>query len=106
VGPNEERPEFTLGCGIPADDDFMSRAALRLRPCVRPPGDVRRIAALGHDSFEGQPAGRAQHRLPAFLEMLDKANTAIVVANFCEKVLQLLFPLDERTRAQIFAALK
>jgi hypothetical protein len=78
MDPDEERPEFTLGCGVAADSDLVSRAAFRLHPCIRAPGDVRRIAALRYDSFKGQSAGRAQHRFPAILEMLDEAKTSVV----------------------------
>ena len=78
MDPNEEVPELTFGCTRAPDDDLMSRAALRLRPCVRAPRDVSRIANASIRFLEGQPAGRAQHRFPAVLENLDEAKTGVV----------------------------
>ena len=103
IDADQKRPEFAVGRGIGADDHLMPGAALGFRPGLRAAGDVGRVGALRDDAFERQPAGRAQDRLAAGLEMLDEAEAGIL-AGVGEKLLQSRLALAQRQGAQILAA--
>ena len=76
IDADQQGAEFAVGRRIGADDDLMAGAAFRFRPGLGAAGDVGRIGALRDNAFERQPAGRAQNRLAAGLEMLDEAQAA------------------------------
>ena len=85
---------------IAGHDKFLPRRAFRLHPVLAAAGAVRRIAKLGDNAFQAQPAGVSQHQGAILLKMAAVADDAAVTA---DDLFQQFLALDQRNVAQIVA---
>src|SRR5205823_4671737 len=79
-----------LGIGEAADDELLPLDALRLHPVGVSSRPVARVAPLGNESFEPQPAGLAEDLPASTVPMLGVPQHASITRERTERRLALL----------------
>src|SRR6185437_3349605 len=88
----QQRAQLVALARPPADHDLLTATTFCLGPCLTASRAVRRIEALGDDTFERHSADRFEHRLSALLEMIDVHDVPVILGRgeqLCEPPLAL-----------------
>src|SRR5262249_7037792 len=104
VHPRDQRPQV-LSFGNPsANNDFMTRSALRLRPTCRTPRAIRRIEPLGDNALELRLACRLQHRHAVGLQVTEVTDVLLgLLRLLTQKRLETLLTFNQLLTAQVLA---
>ena len=88
------------GRHVAGDDEFLPVRAFRLDPALAAAGSIRRVAQLGDDTFQAQPAGVIENELPVFFEMSAVADRCRAIG---DQLLQHGLALDQGQILQVVA---